>query len=188
MMAKSFEEVVERHYESLYKFAFSLTQGEADACDLTQQTFHIWATKGHQLRDPSKTKAWLFTTLHRAFLETRRKRARFRQYSLEALEQEEMPAISADGPNAADLSQVLSALEKVDAVYQGAVALFYLEGCSYQQIAEILAVPLGTVKSRLSRGIMQLRGILRCVESEPAPEPVKPQASQELSEWNCGSR
>ena len=63
-----FEQIVSQHYEPLYRFAFSLTRSEADACDLTQQTFYIWATKGHQLQDRSKVKSWLFTTLHREFL------------------------------------------------------------------------------------------------------------------------
>ena len=67
MTGVSFESVVQQYYEPLYKFAFSLTRAEADACDLTQQTFYVWATKGHQLRDESKTKTWLFTTLHRNF-------------------------------------------------------------------------------------------------------------------------
>jgi RNA polymerase sigma-70 factor (ECF subfamily) len=42
-----FESLVARHYQPLYQFAFSLTRDEADACDLTQQTFCIWAAKGH---------------------------------------------------------------------------------------------------------------------------------------------
>ena len=49
-----FESLVTCHYQSLYQFAFSLTRDEADACDLTQQTFCIWAAKGHQLRDEQK--------------------------------------------------------------------------------------------------------------------------------------
>ena len=64
----NFEDLVACHYGPLYQFAFSLTRDEADACDLTQQTFCIWAAKGHQLRDVSKVKTWLFTTLHREFL------------------------------------------------------------------------------------------------------------------------
>src|ERR1035441_4330276 len=72
-----FESLVARFYAPLYQFAFSLTRSEADACDLTQQTFTIWAAKGHQLRDPSKVKTWLFTTLHREFLESRRRQTRF---------------------------------------------------------------------------------------------------------------
>src|SRR5580765_4081397 len=60
---QDFEGLVERYYRSLYQFAFSLSRSEAEACDLTQQTFYIWATKGSQLRDASKVKSWLFTTL-----------------------------------------------------------------------------------------------------------------------------
>src|SRR5579872_6732082 len=73
----SFEHLVDSYYESLYRFALSLTRREADACDMTQQTFYRWATKGGQLRDKSKVKSWLFTTLHREFLANRRHEVRF---------------------------------------------------------------------------------------------------------------
>jgi RNA polymerase sigma-70 factor (ECF subfamily) len=76
MTAPDFETIVAAYYEPLYQFAFSLTRSESDACDLTQQTFYVWATKGHQLRDASKVKSWLFTTLHRGFLESHRRQAR----------------------------------------------------------------------------------------------------------------
>src|SRR3954454_10729230 len=70
--ADHFEAIVREHYEGLYRFAVSLTRSESDARDLTQHTFYVWATKGHQLRDLSKVKTWLYTTLHRAFLQGRR--------------------------------------------------------------------------------------------------------------------
>lgn len=73
---------------------------------------------------------------------------------------DELPAASSGAADVADSRQVLLALEKVDAVYQAAVALFYLRDCSYQEIADILQVPMGTVKSRIARGVAQLRGIL----------------------------
>src|SRR5271169_6187021 len=91
MPGQSFESVVAQYYEPLYKFAFSLTRAEADACDLTQQTFTVWAKKGHQLRDATKVKTWLFTTLHRAFLESRRRQTRFPHLDLEASEAELPP-------------------------------------------------------------------------------------------------
>ena len=78
-----FENLVTRHYGPLYQFAFSLTRDEAEACDLTQQTFCIWAAKGHQLRDVTKVKTWLFTTLHREFLGSRRRQTRFPHVELE---------------------------------------------------------------------------------------------------------
>ena len=157
--ADQFEAIVAEHYEPLFRFAVSLTRADSDARDLTQQTFYVWATKGHQLRDISKVKTWLFTTLHRAFLEMRRKQAQFPQQDLEE-SSKQLPAIPPRFADRLDSSLVLSALAKVDEVYQAAVALFYLEDCSYKEIASILAVPIGTVKSRIARGIGQLREIL----------------------------
>lgn len=166
MNTKFFAQVVDRHYESLYKFAFSLARTEADACDLTQQTFYLWVLKGHQLRDQSKAKAWLFTSLHRVFLGSCQGHGRLSHHSLEEIPTENSPAFSPDVVNAADSSQVLSALAKVDPAYQATVALFYLEDLSYQEIAGILEVPLGTVKSRIARGILQLRRLLGVSTSE----------------------
>ena len=154
-----FESVVARFYESLYQFAFSLTHKEADACDLTQQTFYVWATKGHQLRDPAKVKTWLFTTLHRQFLESRRRLTRFPHHELETVNSE-LPVITPRVANQLDSAQVLRALGRVDEIFQAPVALFYLEDCSYKDIAAILDVPMGTVKSRISRGIGQLQALL----------------------------
>src|SRR6266513_3156007 len=128
-----FESLVARYYEPLYQFAFSLTRMEADACDLTQHTFYAWAKKGHQLRDISKVKTWLFTTLHRAFLEARRRQTRFPHHELEEVS-EQLPVFSPEFGDHLDASQVLSALAKVDEVFQAAVALFYLKDCSYKEI------------------------------------------------------
>src|SRR6476661_3434181 len=154
-----FESVVADYYEPLYQFAFSLTRSEADACDLTQQTFYVWATKGHQLRDESKVKTWLFTTLHRTFLESRRKQNRFPHLELSEVPLE-LPSFSPALISQADSARVLKALGQVDEIYQSPVALFYLEDCSYKEIAAILDVPIGTVKSRMARGIAQLQKIL----------------------------
>jgi RNA polymerase sigma-70 factor (ECF subfamily) len=157
---------VSRYYEPLYQIAFSLTRAEADACDLTQQTFCIWAAKGHQLRDASKVKTWLFTTLHREFLGARRRQTRFPHVELEQAE-EELPVVSPATVNRLDAAQVLDALAKLDEIYQAPVALFYLQDCSYNEIAEILGVPLGTVKSRLARGLDGLHHLLTDVQPPP---------------------
>jgi RNA polymerase sigma-70 factor, ECF subfamily len=159
-----FESVVARFYAPLYQFAFSLTRTEADACDLTQQTFFIWGNKGHQLREPAKVKTWLFTTMHRQFLESRRRLTRFPHEELEAVEHA-LPTVPPLGLRRLDATQVLESLARVDEVYRAPVALFYLDDCSYKEIAEILEVPLGTVKSRISRGIGQLQ---RMLADEPA--------------------
>lgn len=178
--ADQFEVIVSEHYEPLFRFAISLTHIESDAKDLTQQTFYIWATKGHQLRDLTKVKTWLFTTLHRAFLATRRRQNRFPHYELDEVSAE-LPAFSPQIVDGLDSSQILSALSKVDEVYRPAVALFYLEEYPYKQIAAILDVPIGTVKSRIARGIAQLRQILL---SDYSPAPMEP---RDTAEWDLSS-
>ncbi len=160
MPGASFTHLVDAQYAPLFRFALSLTRNASDACDLTQQTFFIWARKGEQLRDGSKAKSWLFTTLYREFLRGRR-----RAHHLTALE--DLPAAEAD-PAAPevdvvagmDAALVVEALQEVDEVYRVPLTLFYLEELSYKEIAETLEVPVGTVMSRLSRGKAQLRAAL----------------------------
>src|SRR5665213_2301789 len=133
MTGVSFDSVVKQYYEPLYKFAFSLARNEADACDLTQQTFYVWATKGHQVRNVNSTKTWLFTTLYRAFLQSRRRENRFPHEPLHEAE-DHLPFTEPVMGDDLDWPQVMEALGRVEENYQAAVALFYLEDCSYREI------------------------------------------------------
>jgi RNA polymerase sigma-70 factor, ECF subfamily len=162
---KEFERLVDLFYPSLFRFAYSLTRRESDACDLTQETFYIWARKGHQVRDESKIKSWLFTTLHREYLQKHRRATRFPQLELEQAAPE-LPELPAPTSERLDRDNILAALAQVDDRFQAAVALFYLEDYSYPEIALVLDIPLGTVKSRISRGIAQLQNLLRERQSE----------------------
>src|SRR5438034_10398635 len=102
MSTDHFQQLVDQQYALLYRFALSLSKSEADAADLTQQTFFLWASKGDQLRDRSKAKSWLFTTLYREFLSGRRHELRFPKVEREDVRKEEMsilPNVNAfDGP------------------------------------------------------------------------------------------
>ena len=155
MSATDFQQLVDQQYAPLYRFAVSLSKSETDAADLTQQTFFLWATKGNQLRDRSKAKSWLFTTLYREFLGRRRHDVRFPKVELDDVREDEM-SISPN-VNAFDGATVLQALREVEEPFRAPLTLFYLEQFSYQEIAEMLEVPIGTVMSRLSRGKAQLR-------------------------------
>ena len=159
MAAADFEQTVDAHYAALYRFALSLARNEPAAADLTQQTFYLWASKGHQLRDAGKVKSWLFTTLYREFLGLHRKESRFPREDLEGA-MEELPAESGSIGDSIDGATVVAALQQIDEVYRAPLTLFYLEQFSYREIAAVLGVPAGTVMSRLSRGKMQLRKLL----------------------------
>jgi RNA polymerase sigma-70 factor (ECF subfamily) len=64
--------------------------------------------------------------------------------------------VTPDSINLLDSHELMNAFSQIDPLYQAAVALFYLEDYAYREIADILDVPIGTVKSRISRGIRQL--------------------------------
>ena len=169
----TFEEIVGRYYEGLYRFAFSLTRREEDACDLTQETFRQFALKGHTLRDRSKVKTWLFTLLYRAFVDAHRREQRHPHLALDALEVE-LPANEPEVGVRLDAAAARAALLQVEETFRAPLMLFYLQDHSYQEIADILDLPIGTVMSRLSRG----RALLRRLMEDPAvpsthPEPLQ---------------
>ena len=155
-----FQHLVDLHYASLYRFALSLTRSESDAGDLVQETFLTWAAKGHQLREAARVKAWLFTTLHRGFLQSQRHTTRFPH--LELVEADaELPSCDPELVSRLDARAVVELLAKVEAPFQAPVALFYLEDYSYREIGALLEIPLGTVKSRIARGVAQLKQLVR---------------------------
>ena len=127
--------------------------------DLTQQTFLLWALKGHQLRDASKVKTWLFTSLYREFLGRKRQQDRFVEVESSA-EAVAAQTVSASVVNQLDGEIVQRALFALDEIYRAPLTLFYLQQHSYKEIAETLEVPIGTVMSRISRGKQQLRKAL----------------------------
>jgi RNA polymerase sigma-70 factor (ECF subfamily) len=156
----SFTGLVDQFHGPLYRFAFRLTGREADACDLVQETFYIWIRKGSQLQEPAKAKAWLFTTLYREFLQARRRSTRFPEVEFNA-DAMDAVAVNPDAMAQLDGQTVSRLLENTDEVFRAPLVLFYLEEHSYEEISAILGVPLGTVKSRLSRGIAQMRDLLQ---------------------------
>jgi RNA polymerase sigma-70 factor (ECF subfamily) len=159
-----FENLVKLYYRDLYRFGFSLTGSEGDATDLTQETFYIWANKRHQLRNPANVKGWLFTTLHREFLKICRHRKRVADEPINE-DAQNLPPVYADVVNRIDAQTLLNVLGQIDEGYRAPLVLYYLEDLSYKQIGEVLAIPLGTVQSRIARAKIKLFQLLN--ETKP---------------------
>jgi len=156
---QTFETLVATYYKALFKFAWSLSKSEGDAADLTQQTFLIWAQKGHTLRDPSKVKSWLFTSLYREFLRQYRRGQTVVGIDQEILESRQDNDL-VSSVRQMESKEAVEALHTLDPVYREPLILFYMQDLAYKEIAEVLDIPIGTVMSRLARGKAQLKSKL----------------------------
>jgi RNA polymerase sigma-70 factor, ECF subfamily len=150
------EQIAGELYPQLYRYALSLCRDEVEAGDLAQEAFLILARRQHQIRDASKVKFWLFTTLRREFLRGVRHKAAHPSVELGANEAEE-PAVPATVAQTADGHTVMEALGRVEEPFRSVLELFYIGDLSYKEIADTLGIPIGTVMSRLSRGKEQLK-------------------------------
>lgn len=157
--ATEFHQLVDDYYRNLYRFAYSLSKNPADSSDLVQQTFAIYAEKSDTLRDPSKAKSWLFTTLYHEFLRQKKQHTRLTPQEPELLELQS-PAHDPQMENLIDAKVVIAALADIDEIYRAPLSLFYLKSFSYKEIASILNIPIGTVMSRISRGKALLKDAL----------------------------
>lgn len=161
------------HYQSaVYSLLFSMLGNPADAADATQEVF-LKAFRGIRgFRRGSALKTWLYRIAVREALNQRRWwwRHRRQQVSLDvpdettgrpALELEDGAASPFERMASVEVQQLVQrALRKVPAVFRTAVILRDLEGFSYEEVAEVLEVSVGTVKSRILRGRAALREIL----------------------------
>ena len=164
------ETIVSELYSPLYRFAFALARNETQAADLTQETFLILAKQQAQVRDVTKIKSWLFTTLRREFLRGLRSQSAHPEVELKPEHQDQLVSDSAVS-QAIDAATVLDALAQIEESYRMVLELFYLADLSYKEIAASLDIPIGTVMSRLSRGKEQLRTVL--AKTAP-PDKIRP--------------
>lgn len=167
MNEADYEHAVATWYEPLYAFGYSLAGNADDACELTQETYCRLLTKGGQLRDPSKVKSWLFTTLYRVFLGWKQRRARLPHFEISSVEGE-LPVITPAHVDVLESGAIRDALLELEEHYRVPVMLFYLNDSSYEEIAALLDVPVGTVMSRLSRakGLLREQLVMRAIGSK----------------------
>ena len=146
-----YEQIVALHHENLYRFAFSLAGNADDAAELTQETYIRLLTKGSQLRDLTRVKTWLFTTLYRIFASWRRQATRFPHLEIVSVENE-LPSIIPEIADELDGESVMETALELEEHFRAPLVLYYLQSLTYREIAQVLDVPIGTVMSRLSRG------------------------------------
>jgi len=159
--------------DQLYGAAMRMTRNPADASDLVQETFVKAFAAFRQFRQGTNLKAWLYRILTNTFINTYRKNQRNPyQGTIDELEDWQLggaesvtQSISARSAEADAIdhlpsSAVKDALQAIPEDFRMAVYFADVEGFSYQEIADIMKTPVGTVMSRLHRGRRLLRGLL----------------------------
>ena len=157
--AGGLHQLIDAHYESLYRYAYRLSGSSADAEDLTQETFGKALARLPQLREPERAKAWLFWILRNLYLHKVRDQKRHRVVPLDAVGDLANRDCSAEMPEI-DPAKLQQALNELDEAFRTPIILFYFEEFSYRDIAEQMDLPIGTVMSRLARAKAYLRSRL----------------------------
>jgi RNA polymerase sigma-70 factor, ECF subfamily len=160
-----FESLTIPHFDAIFRAAYQMTREIHDAEDLIQETY-LRAFRSFNTFRGANVKAWLFTILRNAYIDSYRRRQREPAYNDIDLIEQRNGAGEAAGTvmgSAEDvfLSRLLSdeiqnALRSLPPEYRLAVLLADVEGFSYAEIAEIVQAPIGTVMSRLHRGRKRL--------------------------------
>ncbi|HVK03262.1 MAG TPA: sigma-70 family RNA polymerase sigma factor [Armatimonadaceae bacterium] len=163
MSTRDFEQMVLPHREALYGHALSLTRNADEAEDLVQETT-LRALRGFEsFRADGPIRAWLLTILRNLFINSYRSRARAPQsISLDALENPDPVMPSLPGPERQVLSKMenealASAISRLPADYREVLVLSDVRGLTYQEISDRMGIPVGTVRSRLSRARNRVR-------------------------------
>jgi RNA polymerase sigma-70 factor, ECF subfamily len=164
----SFEDLAMPLFDQLYNFAHWLTQNREEAEDLVQETY-VKALKGFSsFQLGTNFRAWIYRILRNTFLTSRKGLKVTMTVALDFDEEEESqePAIERDTPEtilfARSGQEVLQkAIDELPVHFREILLLCEVEEMSYQEISDALAVPIGTVMSRLSRARQTLRSQLR---------------------------
>ncbi len=181
-------ELVAEHHAAVYRYAYRLTGAEADAEDLSQQTFLVAQERLGQLRRVEAARGWLFAIVRRLFLRHCRQR---RPIPAAALDMD-LPDVSDGSPpgTALDEEALQDALNRLSPPLRLAVTMFYFEGATYREIAETLELPMGTVMSRLARAKRALRATLAPPEAStlPSSSPETAQRAPTAAQGNPRAR
>jgi RNA polymerase sigma-70 factor (ECF subfamily) len=169
--SETFEQLAMPHFERLYNFACWLTQDRHEAEDLVQETY-AKALKGFSSFQPGTNfRAWIYKILRNTFLTSRTGLKATSNVPLD-LEDDEVLPLAKETPESillqrSDSQLVQQALEQLPVAYREVLLLCEVEEMSYQEISTTLAIPMGTVMSRLSRARRALRSQVQGMQQQP---------------------
>jgi len=167
-----FEELAMPLFDSLYNFANWLVHDRSDAEDLVQETYLKALRSFASFRLGTNFRAWMFRILRNTFLSSRS--TLDRRMTVEFDSEETVPVLPVTSATPESLliehlgkNAVRTAIEQLPVIFREVILLCDVEDASYQEIADILSIPIGTVMSRVARARKSVRESLPGVP--PAP-------------------
>ena len=159
----SWDDVVRDHGTRVYRIAYRLTGNRYDAEDLTQEVF-VRVFRSLERYTPGSFEGWLHRITTNLFLDGVRRKQRIRFDSLPENAEDRFPgrdrSPADDHADAMFDDDIQRALDELSPEFRAAVVLCDVEGLSYEEVADVLGIKLGTVRSRIHRGRSQLREAL----------------------------
>jgi RNA polymerase sigma-70 factor (ECF subfamily) len=153
--------------KSLYNFAYRLTLDEDDANDLVQDTYMKAFRFYESFEKGTNSKAWLFRILKNSFINEYRRKAKQpgkvdyqdveAYYNSEDVDETITPDLRVEAVQDLIGDEIAKALNAIDADFRLAIILCDIEGFTYEEMAKILDIPIGTVRSRLHRARQMLK-------------------------------
>lgn len=162
--ASAFTELVRPHFAAVRRFAYSFSRSWQDADDLVQEALLKAFQSLHSFRAQSSLLTWLYAVTRSVCIDHHRTRA-VRTANLYEPLNDDLPEADARLDEALDqrreAAQLWAAIRALEPEFRGALVLFDIEGLSYEEVARIEQIPVGTVRSRLSRARRKLADALR---------------------------
>ncbi len=157
-----FKDLTYPHLEFLYNMALKYTGKSYDAEDIVQETMYLAYRNFHQLRDEEKCRQWLFAILRTTFLKEKRSFIRRPLLDdgsgyLKHITDESADSLAVRFEKKMDREDVQYVLERMTEKHKSPLILYYMEDMTYQEIADYLEIPIGTVMSRLARAKKQMK-------------------------------
>ena len=158
------------HLDALYNFAMYLSKRPADAEDLVQETYLRAFRFSHRFQPGTHLRAWLFQILRNTFLTFYRVRERETPVAEDGVPEWDAPMFhdvpEDDGTTMEAHTDLERAMRRLPEEFRTVLLLAEVEGLPLEEVARVMACPVGTVKSRIFRAKERLRGLLRDYETK----------------------
>lgn len=155
---EAFDDLIRRWHDPLWRYVRRLLGSDDDAAEIVQDVWLRVVRGITRLREPARLRSWLFGIAHRVVMD--RMRVKYAEPKAGPFDESTMAGIAADEGSGAieeQSAQLHEALAELPVIERDVLSLFYLQELTLAQLADVLEIPLGTVKSRLFRARRLLR-------------------------------